>query len=134
MTDTTKNWVRLCSLSALPGDKAVEMIVANQNLVIARDGENAYVLQGFCSHMLFQLAGSKIQDCKLTCALHHSIFDIRDGSVIDWATFPPLVGPALAQVRARKTLRTYETKVQNGDVYLLWSTAEPDKVKVRVKV
>ncbi len=134
MTDSGngKAWIRVCSLERIPTDKTIDLNINGQKLILARRGEAASVLQGFCSHMLFPLAGSKIDDCRLTCALHHSSFDIRDGSVVEWSSYPPLVGRALAAIRERKALRTFETRVTDGDLYVLWPTVDPATVRVKV--
>ncbi len=132
MTDSVKTWVRICPLDQIPTGKTIALNINGQQLILARCGETASVLQGFCTHMLFPLSGSKVQDCILTCSLHHSRFDVRDGSVVDWSTYPPLIGPALASVRERKSLRTFETRVTDGAVYVLWPTE--DSANVRIKV
>jgi nitrite reductase/ring-hydroxylating ferredoxin subunit len=132
MMDIVKSWVRVCTFNDLQEGQAVNININGQRLVIARCGENASILQGFCSHMLFPLSGSRVDDCVLTCSLHHSKFDIRDGSVVDWSTFPPLVGKALAAMREKKALRQYETRVDDGDVYVLWPTNDPSTVRVKL--
>ncbi|MEP7286860.1 MAG: Rieske 2Fe-2S domain-containing protein [Chloroflexota bacterium] len=134
MTDVAKSWVRLCTLDELPEQKAVELNINGQRLVIARCGESVSVLQGYCSHMLFPLAGSRVDDCVLVCSLHESSFNVRDGSVAEWSSFPAFTGKALAAIRDRKALRTYETRTTNGDVYVLWSANDPESVNVRIKV
>lgn len=131
MTDTTQVWVRVCALNELPTDKATGLTINGQRLVLTRCGDEAQALQGYCSHMLFPLAGGKVQDCVLTCGLHHSTFNVSDGSVMAWSTYPPLMGAALAAVRQRKNLQTYQTRVTDGDVYILWSGG--DNTEVRVK-
>src|SRR5262249_24528807 len=118
----------ICNLGDLSTDKAVDLRIANQRLIIARSGNDAHIYQGFCTHMLFPLAGSKIADCVMTCGLHHSTFDVRDGSVQTWSEFPPVVGPALG------ALRGYETKVENGKVFVSWAAARPDSIPVHVKL
>jgi nitrite reductase/ring-hydroxylating ferredoxin subunit len=133
MEETTRNWIRICGIEDLPTDKASELTIGSQRLTIARCEGNAYIFQGYCSHMLFPLSGSKVENCVMTCALHHSTFNVQDGSVIEWSSFPPLIGSALAAIRQRKALRTYETKVEENVVYILWATSEPDSVTVKVK-
>ena len=132
MSDMNKAWVRVCALDHVPADKAIDLNINGQRLIIARCGDEARVFQGFCSHMSFPLGGSRIDQCILTCNLHRSRFDVRDGSVVAWSTFPPLVGKALAAIRERKALRMYETRVTNGDVYVLWPTSNAETVRVRV--
>src|SRR5258708_12834687 len=118
MIYNVKTWVRICPLDQIPTGKAIALNINGQRLTLARCGERASVLQGFCTHMLFPLAGSTVQDCVLMCGLHHSRFDIRDGSVVDWSAYPPLVGPALATVRQRKALPAFETRLTAVDVYI----------------
>ena len=67
MLETTKTWIEVCKLSDLPANKAADLHIANQRLIIARSGDNAHIYQGFCTHMLFPLAGSKIDECNYTC-------------------------------------------------------------------
>jgi nitrite reductase/ring-hydroxylating ferredoxin subunit len=132
MSDVVKSWVRLCTVDQVPTNKAADVNINGQRLIMARCGDDVSVMQGFCTHMLFPLSGSKVDDCVLTCSLHRSTFDIRDGSVREWSTFPPLVGKALAAIREKKALRTFETKVDDGEVYILWPTADPSTVRVKV--
>jgi nitrite reductase/ring-hydroxylating ferredoxin subunit len=132
MSEVTRSWVRVCAFDKLPTNKALDLNINGQRLTIARCGDSAAILQGFCTHMLFPLAGSKVEDCVITCGLHHSRFDIRDGSVIDWATYPNMAGKALAAVREQKALRIFETKVTDGEVFILWPTTDPATVRVKV--
>jgi 3-phenylpropionate/trans-cinnamate dioxygenase ferredoxin component len=130
MSDTPKSWVKVCSLDDLPADHATAFNVGGLSIVAVRCGDSAYLLQGSCSHMYFPLHHSKVEGCVLTCGLHRSTFDVRDGSVIEWSTFPPLFGAALAAIRSSKALRAYSAKVEDGQVFMEWSTADPSSIKV----
>lgn len=127
MLTTNKTWVRVCQLDELPTNKAINVHINNQRLVVARCGDAAYIAQGYCSHMLYALKDAPIADCVITCPLHGSQFNLQDGSIAHW----PL--PITDEVRARKTLRTYETEVREGVLYVAWATDEPDKVRVRLQ-
>lgn len=121
-----KVWVRVCPLDALPEDRAINVHVNNQRLVIARCGERAHIVQGYCTHMLYALKDSAVKDCMITCKLHGSQFDLRDGSVQSWVT------PLTEDIRLRKALRVYETEVRDGVVYLAWNAESAEKVRVRL--
>ncbi|HRE49345.1 MAG TPA: Rieske 2Fe-2S domain-containing protein [Aggregatilineales bacterium] len=120
-----KVWIRLCALEQLPSDKAVNIFVNGQRYVVIRQGESAYMVQGYCTHMLYPLKDSKVENCVLTCNLHGSKFDIRDGSVQHW----PM--PMVDDVKQKKMLRTFETRVEGGEVYVAWETDDPSKVRAR---
>jgi nitrite reductase/ring-hydroxylating ferredoxin subunit len=131
MTDQTMLWVRVCGLDDLPESKAKGFTINGQMLAIARCEGEAFVVQGTCSHMFFPLGGSKIEDCTLVCGLHRSKFDVRDGSVQDWSTFPPVIGAALAAIKESKGLRTYATKIEDGSVYVQWMGTDLDTIRVK---
>lgn len=132
MIDNNKTWILVCSLDRVPNGRAMGLNINGQRLVLARCGETVSILQGFCTHMLYPLAGARIQDCTLTCGLHHSKFDIRDGSVVDWSTLPGLASSTMEAVKEQKILHTFETRVEDGSVYVLWATNDPTNVRVRV--
>jgi nitrite reductase/ring-hydroxylating ferredoxin subunit len=131
MTDNSnKVWVKACPLADLPTDKAANIFVNGQRFVIMRANDKAYMFQGYCSHMLYPLKDSKVQcsddkGCELVCNLHSSRFNLADGSVAHWAT------PASAETLERKALRTFETRIEDGMVYIEWAAASPDKVRVK---
>src|SRR5947207_3437709 len=125
VSDINKVWVRVCPLDRVPTGKALNLNINGQRLIIARCGDSVSIMQGFCTHMIYPLAGARIQDCVLTCGLHHSKFDIRDGSVVDWSTLPGISGVTLEEVRDHKTLRIFETHVEDGALFILWPTDDP---------
>ncbi len=132
MAEQKQVWVRICAVDKVVADKATGFTINGQRLVLTRCGNDVQVLQGFCSHMVFPLANSKVSDCVLTCGLHRSKFDINDGSVVEWSTFPPVVGAALAAIRKRQALRTYATRISEGDVYIEWTAENADAVRVTI--
>jgi nitrite reductase/ring-hydroxylating ferredoxin subunit len=125
MTESARVWVRLCALEDIPSGKATNVFINGQRYVIARDGDLAAVLQGFCSHMLYPFKDAQVADCTITCDLHGSQFDIRDGSVLNW----PM--PMLPDTQERKRLKTFETRVEAGILYVAWPAADPSRVRVR---
>ncbi|MHB8625035.1 MAG: Rieske (2Fe-2S) protein [Aggregatilineales bacterium] len=127
-------WVRVCALSKVPENKAIGFTINGQRMIVVRCGDRARVMQGFCSHMLYPLADSKIDGCVMTCALHRSKFDVRDGTVLEWGVFPPLTGAALEAIRAERSLQTYETQVNGDDVFLQWPGEKPEDVRISIQL
>lgn len=132
MTDNSKSWVRVCALDRIPAGKALNLNINGQRLILTRCDDSASIMQGFCSHMLYPLAGAKVQNCELTCGLHHSRFNAHDGTVVEWTTFGAIAGKARDIALEHKALRTFETQVENGIVYILWPTDNPDSVRIKV--
>lgn len=135
MLNTTNTWIKVCKLTDLPTNKAVDLQIANQRLIITRcTDDSAQIYQGFCTHMLFPLAGSKVENCELTCGLHKSKFDVRNGLVESWADQPSAVGSALGDLQTQKALRAYETKIEDGTLFISWMAESPESIAVRVKL
>jgi nitrite reductase/ring-hydroxylating ferredoxin subunit len=132
VSDISKSWVRVCPLDQIPAGKALNLNINGQRLIITRCDESASIMQGFCSHMLYPLAGAKIDNCELTCGLHKTRFNAQDGSVVEWTTFGAMANNTREAVLEGKALRTFETQVEEGVVYILWPTADPDSVRVKV--
>jgi len=127
-------WVRVCTLSKIPANKAIGFTVNGQRMIVVRCGDQPLVMQGYCSHMLYPLADSKIDGCVLTCALHRSKFDARDGAVVEWGAFPPVTGAALDTIRAERSLRTFETRVNGDEVFLRWPAEKPEDVRISIRL
>ena len=132
-SDSNRAWVRVCALADVPANKAHDLYINGQRLIIVRCGDEAQILQGFCSHMYYPLVGSSVdnESCVITCSMHQSKFSVQDGSVIDWTVVQHLSGQALESVKTNKMLRTYETRLTDGDVYVLWATNNPESVRIR---
>lgn len=129
-------WVPICPVSEIDPQAARGFSINGQPLVAVRwgDGDNVGVniLQGTCSHMYYPLKDSPVAECMLTCRLHHSRFDVRDGSVQEWGTFPPLIGAALDAIRQSKMLRQFPVRIEDGIVYIRWPGEDPSAVRVKL--
>jgi 3-phenylpropionate/trans-cinnamate dioxygenase ferredoxin subunit len=71
-------------------------------LLVRQDG--LFALQGTCSHEYFELDKGFLTDGSVTCALHLSRFDLRDGESLDPPADMPLV--------------TYAVREEDGDIFL----------------
>jgi len=135
MTETisTKTvWVRLCPVAKVPTNKAAGFRVNGQRMVLARCGDSIKVFQGFCSHQQYPLAGSKISDCVMTCNLHRSKFNVVDGTVAEWATLLAVSGKALTDIHDQHALKTYATRLENGEVLLEWPGENVDAIRIKL--
>lgn len=97
-------WTRVASATDVPtgGLKAVQ--VQDERVVLANVDGDFYALQDRCSHQDFPLSSGELDRCELECPFHGATFDVRTGR----ATRLPAVRP----------VRTYDTEVVDGDVYL----------------
>jgi 3-phenylpropionate/trans-cinnamate dioxygenase ferredoxin subunit len=90
--------------------------VGSQKIVLYHLTDGFFATQANCTHMFAPLARGKIiADCNMQCPFHRARFDIRTGKVVEWANFPSGI-QLLNVVRGEKALRTFEVRVEDGNV------------------
>lgn len=102
---------RAAAVADVPTGWTLKVAVGGREIALANREGTFYAVDNSCTHAGAPLGDSKLrgdsrlkQDCLLECPWHNSQFDIRTGEVFQ--------GPA------RKPLRTYETQVLDGLVFI----------------
>lgn len=81
----------------------VETLEGEQIVLVSIDGE-IYAFQDRCSHKEFPLSNGTLEGDQVECSWHGARFDVRTGRA--------LCLPAI------KPIKTYEVRVENGDIYV----------------
>jgi 3-phenylpropionate/trans-cinnamate dioxygenase ferredoxin subunit len=87
-------------------------------VLVARVGGNYYVADNRCPHMGGRLSQGKLEGTVVTCPLHGSQFDLKDGKVVRWLKgggFMSRVGKAL---KSPKPLTVYKAQVKDGQIMI----------------
>ena len=71
--------MRACSLSDLPEEGAIRVELAGQPVCVARSGGEVFAIRDVCSHADVALSEGDVEDGKIECWLHGSLFDLRTG-------------------------------------------------------
>jgi 3-phenylpropionate/trans-cinnamate dioxygenase ferredoxin subunit len=87
-----------------PGTMTMAKVDEVDILLVNLDG-TIHAMQGLCSHEYNPLDEGELEGSKLTCALHFSVFDVRDGSVLEGPAGLPLVSYPVEIVGDRINLR-----------------------------
>jgi nitrite reductase/ring-hydroxylating ferredoxin subunit len=113
------SWVKVISQSELPEGSRRVVRAEGRSILLIRNKGKLWAIQSSCPHMAWPLQfGRLTEDEGIVCALHHSAFDLTTGDVKDWSPWPPVVGPLLQNVSRRKALPLYQTKVENGSIWV----------------
>ena len=72
-----------------PGHAALVIVDGEDVAVFNVDG-TFYATQNACTHADGPLNEGDIEGCRVTCPWHASVFDVRDGSVIEGPASDPL--------------------------------------------
>ncbi len=98
--------IRVAALSAITPGEAHGFVVAGRDIVLCNVDGEIYALQGMCTHQDLPLGGGEIEDGVLTCEWHGARFDVCTGAV--------------CALPATRPLKTYETRVVDGQVHILF--------------
>ncbi|MBV9449448.1 MAG: non-heme iron oxygenase ferredoxin subunit [Streptosporangiaceae bacterium] len=100
--NTPAIFIRACSVSDLPDEGVIGITVEDTPLAIVRTGGEVFALHDVCGHDELPLSDGEIYNHTIECAAHGSCFDLRTGAVTRWP--------------ARNPVRTFEAKIEGGDV------------------
>jgi len=68
-----------CSLDEFRDAEALAVKIGDQEVAVARDGDEIFAVEDICSHAAVALSEGEVEGCTLECWLHGSRFDLRTG-------------------------------------------------------
>jgi len=90
-----------------------------KKILLIQTAEGLFATQAKCPHLGAPLEkGEMLDNDILQCKYHRAEFNIKTGKAEQWACFPPGI-QALNFFRGEKNLETYETKIEDGKVFVL---------------
>ncbi len=93
---------RVASLADLADESAHKVEVEGKPVCLARSGGTVYAIGDLCSHADVSLSEGDVEDGKIECWLHGSLFDLATGQP--------------AGLPATKPVPTYAVTVEGDDV------------------
>jgi 3-phenylpropionate/trans-cinnamate dioxygenase ferredoxin subunit len=112
------DFVQASKVGELPEGTMKEVEVQGHELLLAMVGGKYYAADGHCPHMGGRLARGKLEGTVVTCPLHGSQFDLRDGQVVRWLKGSGILSSVGKALKGPRQLATYKVKVE-GDVILI---------------
>jgi 3-phenylpropionate/trans-cinnamate dioxygenase ferredoxin subunit len=70
---------RACSLDEFRDGEAIAAKVGDQEIAVARNGDEFFAVEDICSHAAVALSEGEVEGCTVECWLHGSRFDLRTG-------------------------------------------------------
>jgi len=94
-----------------------ELRIDDLQLMLARAGNRYYLASNRCTHLGGKLAEGKLNGTIVTCPLHGSRFDLKDGRVVRWINEPPGTPKFTGKLRGAPTpLKVYEVILQGSRI------------------
>jgi len=87
-------------------------------VLVARVGDRYYVADNRCPHMGGRLSQGKLEGTMVTCPLHGSQFDLKDGKVVRWLKGSGLMAKVGKALKSPKTLTVYPVQVKDDQLFI----------------
>jgi 3-phenylpropionate/trans-cinnamate dioxygenase ferredoxin subunit len=113
---TMAGYVEVMKAGELQDGQMKSVKAGGQDILVAKAGGNFYATEGKCPHMGGNLVQGKLEGTVITCPLHGSQFELKDGHVIRWTNWPGMVVAASKLVRRPRAIKTFPVKVEGNKV------------------
>lgn len=121
MTD----YIALTPIEGIEPQTMREVDLEGHTFLVARIGEDFYVTDGRCAHLGGPLARGVLEGSVVTCPWHHSQYDLTDGRVLRWTDWTGVAHTVAELARHPRPIRAYETKVEDGVLWVGPQKPEP---------
>lgn len=91
---------------------------AGRELLVVRVGDKYYAADNRCPHMGGKLSQGKLEGTVVTCPLHGSQFDLRDGQVVRWLKGAGLISKVGKLLKAPRPLAIYDVKIEDDRILI----------------
>ncbi len=102
-------YIRVAALAEVAPGQLLSVEVAGEKICLANVEGEIYAVRDNCSHKDFPLSSGTLADTEIECSWHGARFDLETGRA--------LCLPAI------KPVRTYEVKIDAGEIYLAMPAA-----------
>jgi nitrite reductase/ring-hydroxylating ferredoxin subunit/uncharacterized membrane protein len=109
-------WVRALEETDLADGTSAGVVIEGRQVLLHRNGEQVHALDDLCSHAGALLSRGEVTDCVVTCPLHESRFDLRDGHIVRGPAHHPQ--PVLP------------TRIRNGWIEVRGSQPRPRRARI----
>jgi 3-phenylpropionate/trans-cinnamate dioxygenase ferredoxin component len=112
------DFIELASTEGFEAGTMRQIDLEGHEFLVTRVGDEFCVTDARCAHLGGHLARGVLEGSVVTCPLHHSQYDLRDGSVLRWTDWSGLTLSVAKLARHPRPIRAYESRVENGAVWV----------------
>lgn len=100
-------------------DGQMKMVMAgDKEILLARVAGSVFATQNRCPHLDGNLSHGTLNGTVVTCPRHHSQYDVRDGRVLRWTSWPAAVLFFAKLLRSPRPLETYPVTIEAGNIFV----------------
>jgi 3-phenylpropionate/trans-cinnamate dioxygenase ferredoxin subunit len=109
-------FVEVAKVSDVTNGMIKKVVIGDRAILLAKVQGRLYATDALCPHMQADLSEGTLQGTVLTCPMHNSRFDIRDGAVIRWTDLSGSLLTYAAKARPPRPLTTYPVRIDGEKV------------------
>jgi naphthalene 1,2-dioxygenase system ferredoxin subunit len=98
------DWIKVATVKEIKADDPIKVKIGDEDIALFNVDGEIFATHNICTHAFASLADGFQEGEEIECPLHDGRFNIKTGK----ALCPPV----------DEDLKTYETKVEDGDVYV----------------
>jgi len=112
------NMVEVGKTGEIEDGSMKEISVNGREVLLARVDDQYYAAHNRCPHMGGKLSKGKLEGTVVTCPLHGSQFDLRDGQVVRWLKGSGLLSKVGKILKSPRQLTTYKVIVEDDKILI----------------
>jgi len=112
------DFIELTSTEGLEPGTMRQVDLEGHEFLVAHVGDEYFITDARCPHLNGHLARGVLEGSVVTCPLHHSQYDLRDGSVLRWTDWTGMALSVAKLGRHPRPVRAYESKVVDGKIWV----------------
>lgn len=95
-----------------------ELFVGGRGILLVRIEDSYYAADNRCPHMGGKLSQGKLSGTVVTCPLHGSQFDLKDGQVMRWLKGSGPLSKVGRFLKSPRKLAIYNVKVEDDNILI----------------
>jgi 3-phenylpropionate/trans-cinnamate dioxygenase ferredoxin subunit len=95
-----------------------KVMVHGHGILLARVKGHYFAVDTICPHLEGDLSQGTLQETTLTCPMHKSQFDVRDGHVIRWTDQTGIRLSLASQTHPPRPLKHYPVRVEGEKILI----------------
>jgi 3-phenylpropionate/trans-cinnamate dioxygenase ferredoxin subunit len=111
-------FIEAASVTELKEGTMKKVIIGGHGILLAMVKGHYYAVDTRCPHLEGDLSEGTLRETTLTCPMHNSQFDVRDGHVIRWTDQTGIRLTLASQTHPPQSLKHYPVRVE-GDQILI---------------
>jgi 3-phenylpropionate/trans-cinnamate dioxygenase ferredoxin subunit len=109
-------FIEVAKVSDLDNGMMKKVVIGERSILLAKGQGRVYATGALCPHLQADLSEGTLRGTVLTCHLHGSQFDIRDGHVLRWTDLSGTLRTYAAKALPPRPLPTYPVRIEGDRV------------------